>query len=420
MTDHDNSAAENWPDEPWWRLRQSELLAFGRGFPVGAGAGYLDGAGVPVPTDPPDNAELYVTCRMTYVYSLAYMDGDADALPLVAHGLASLDGPLRDDHYGGWFAAATPQVAVNTAKEAYGHAFVLLATASACATGLPQARELLNAAVDVFERHFWDDEAGMTVESWDREWSECEDYRGVNANMHATEAFFAVALATGDDVWRQRALRILRRVIAWAHEYDGRLPEHFTGQWQPQLDYNHDMPAHPFRPYGATVGHWFEWARLALQAYTSERELGRAGDAEWLLEGATFLYDAAVRDGWSVDGAPGFVYTVDFKGKPVVRQRMHWVAAEAVGAAAALRIATGDPRYAKDEATWWRYIVTHMIDGSGSWIHELDEANSPSGTVWPGKPDLYHAVQATMVPRLPLWPPLAFALAATGESAQSK
>ena len=44
--------------------------------------------------------------------------------------------------------------------------------------------------------------------------------------------------------------------------------------------------------------------------------------------------DRAVRDGWAVDGAPGFAYTTDWAGAPVVRTRMHWVAAEAIGAAA--------------------------------------------------------------------------------------
>ncbi|WP_344931743.1 AGE family epimerase/isomerase [Saccharopolyspora gregorii] len=36
----------------------------------------------------------------------------------------------------------------------------------------------------------------------------------------------------------------------------------------------------------------------------------------------------------------------------------------------------------------------------GSWRHELDEHNRPAATVWEGKPDLYHAYQATLLPRL--------------------
>ncbi|MDQ2781543.1 MAG: AGE family epimerase/isomerase, partial [Actinomycetota bacterium] len=36
----------------------------------------------------------------------------------------------------------------------------------------------------------------------------------------------------------------------------------------------------------------------------------------------------------------------------------------------------------------------------GSWHHELDEQNHPSSNVWEGKPDVYHAYQAMLLPRL--------------------
>jgi mannose/cellobiose epimerase-like protein (N-acyl-D-glucosamine 2-epimerase family) len=38
----------------------------------------------------------------------------------------------------------------------------------------------------------------------------------------------------------------------------------------------------------------------------------------------------------------------------------------------------------------------------GSWHHELDRHNRPAATVWKGKPDAYHAVQATLLPRIPV------------------
>ena len=47
----------------------------------------------------------------------------------------------------------------------------------------------------------------------------------------------------------------------------------------------------------------------------------------------------------------------------------------------------------------------------GSWRHELDPTNRPSSLTG-GKPDTYHAFQATLIPRLPLAPALA---AAVGE-----
>jgi hypothetical protein len=39
------------------------------------------------------------------------------------------------------------------------------------------------------------------------------------------------------------------------------------------------------------------------------------------------------------------------------------------------------------------------LDG-GSWHHELDARNRPAHTVWEGKPDVYHAYQAAILPSL--------------------
>jgi hypothetical protein len=91
---------------------------------------------------------------------------------------------------------------------------------------------------------------------------------------------------------------------------------------------------------------------------------------------------------------------------------MHWVAAEAIGAAAALHHRTGDQQYARWYDTFWDYATRYLLDlVDGSWRHELDHANQPAATVWPGKPDLYHAVQATLLPLLPLAPAITRAVA---------
>ena len=51
-----------------------------------------------------------------------------------------------------------------------------------------------------------------------------------------------------------------------------------------------------------------------------------------------------------------------------------------------------------------------MIDRARAWHHELGASNTPSHDVWPGKPALYHAFQATVLPVLPLAPGLAVAI----------
>lgn len=326
------------------------------------------------------------------------------------HGVRALTTVFADEGHGGWYPAVTAGGPASRTKTAYEHAFVVLAASSAAAAGRPGGRALLDSALRVLLDHFWDPEHGMVREQWDETFTELDDYRGVNANMHTVEALLAAADVTGGADLLDHAQRIVARVVHdQGRNHAWRLPEHFDPSWRPLLDYNADSPAHPFRPYGATVGHALEWSRLALHLRAA---LGGSAPS-WLLDDAVSLFEAAVRDGWAVDGAPGFVYTVDWEGRPVVRQRMHWVAAEATATAAALWQVTGDTVYAEWYQTWWDHIVETMVDSRlGSWRHELDERNRPSGLVWNGKPDTYHAVQATLVPRLPLSPTLASALRA--------
>jgi mannose/cellobiose epimerase-like protein (N-acyl-D-glucosamine 2-epimerase family) len=231
--------------------------------------------------------------------------------------------------------------------------------------------------------------------------------------MHGVEALLAAADVTGDQGLRERALEMARRVaLEFAEPNAWRIPEHFDSEWRPQLDHNRDRPDDQFQPYGATVGHGLEWSRLLLHV-----EASLADPPGWLLAAAEGLFNRAVADGWAMDGADGFVYTTDWDGTPVVRDRMHWVVAEGIAAATALRLRTSDDRYAELASTWWAYAERYLFDRTyGSWHHQLDASNRVIETVWPGKPDLYHAVQATLIPRLPLAPSLATTLSQSSAS----
>ena len=393
----------------WLEHETDRLLAFARASRVDEGFGWLRDDGT---LDDARATELYLTCRMTHVFALGDLLGRPGSGPLADHGVEALVGAFHDPEHGGWFSAVTPDGPADDGKAAYGHAFVVLAASSAAAAGRPGARELLDDALDVSLRHFWEDDAGMVRESWDRAFTADEAYRGINANMHTVEAYLAAADVTGDDAWLARALRITERVVhTFARESDWRLPEHFDPSWAPLPDHHKDAPAHPFRPYGVTIGHLLEWSRLTLHLRAA-LELRGGTAPPWLLPDAVALAQVAVRDGWHADGATGFVYTVDFTGRPVVRERMHWVLCEGIGAAAALATATGDPTYEDWYRRWWDEAVEHVIDPvGGSWWHELGPDHRVSRTVWSGKPDVYHALQATLVPRLPLAPTAATALA---------
>lgn len=398
MTETSPAEHRAWLDAE--RGRITEFAAAARD-PEG-GFGWLDRAGNRIPDQP---VPTWITGRMTHVFSLAHRLGTPGAGELADHGIAAFRGRLHDAEHGGWCASTR-----DDAKTAYEHAFVVLAACSATAAGRPGADALLTEALDVVDRNFWDDTAGLALESWDRAWRVTEDYRGANSNMHLVEAFLAAGDVTGDPVWHRRALGIARFLTHdVAASYDWRLPEHFTADWEPIAEYNADQPQHPFRPYGATVGHWLEWARLLLHL---EASLGTEAP-EWLLSDARNLFESSVRRGWHVDGHPGFVYTLDWQDRPQVRERMHWVIAEAIQTAAVLHRRTGEQDYQRWYATFWEHARARHVDTeAGSWVHETDPAGEPAGTVWPGKPDAYHAFHATLVPVLPSAP--VAALSVTG------
>ena len=347
------------------------LLDFAAGARVADGFGWLDDDGRP---DPARGTQLWITARMTHCFALGVLLGRPGSAELADHGLRHLpDG-----------------------GDAYAHAFVVLAAASAALAGRPGAQERLAGALVHAERRFWREDEGAVVDE------PGEAYRGANANMHTVEAFLAAADATGDPRWADRALRIATRLIDGAARADAwRVPEHFTAAWTPLPDYNADEPRHPFRPYGVTPGHGLEWARLLLHLRAALDD-----PPGWLEPAARALADRAWADGWD-EQRGGFAYTTDRTGRPVVADRFHWVVCEAIATAAVL----GD---AGRERTARAFAERHLIDRErGSWRHELDPENRPAARTWQGKPDVYHALQATLLPRLPLRPSLAAALAAS-------
>ena len=196
-----------------------------------------------------------------------------------------------------------------------------------------------------------------------------------------------------------RAGRIIDHVIEWAEHNGWRIPEHFKSDWSVDLECNADKKDDQFKPYGATPGHGIEWARLITQWALSS--FANLDGAQPYVDAAEHLFARAVADAWNADGTVGLAYTTDWNGKPVVTDRMHWTLAESLNTSATLYAATGEEMYANWYATFAQYVDEHVIDHeSGSWFHQLDKNNHVIGTVWPGKSDLYHAFQSTLIPFL--------------------
>ena len=372
------------------------LLKFGHAFPSpGGGSYYLGDDGTPWKDR---NRETWITSRMAHVYSIGTFLGHEGSEELADAALKGLRGELHDDVNGGWYAGLTASNEIVPTKQCYAHAFVILAASSGVLAGRPGAQGLLDEALKTYDLRFWNEEEGLSCDTWNTEFTVLDDYRGLNANMHTVEAFLAAADVTGDEKYRVRAGRIIDHVTGWAKENNWRIPEHFSKDWVADLECNKERPDDPFKPYGATPGHGIEWARLitqwALSFYRTTKE-----KAIPYISMAESLYNRAIEDAWFADGAPGICYTTDWEGKPVVHDRMHWTLAEAINTSAVLWHVTKNQKYADDYAQFMQYLDEKVLDHvHGSWFHQLDQNNELLGTVWPGKSDLYHATQATLIP----------------------
>ena len=378
------------------------LLAFARGSAIDDnGFGYLDSQGI-VDSNKPRQA--YVQCRMIQVFGLAHVMGLSDTKKQVKHGVDSLNNQFFDGKYGGFFNAIDASgKSIGNSKLGYDHMFVLLAATTAKAVGVDGSDLLLARAEEVIDSFFWDSEFQMMKDQWDASFTKLDTYRGINVNMHAVEALTAAFDMTGDKKYLNRALAICKRAVdGFARAHKWLLPEHFTSGWIVEREFNREHPADQFRPYGITIGHLFEWSRLILQLGLHVKD---QPEYDWIQEAAKNLYLVAKEYGWSADGTLGFIYTMDWEKRPVIRARMHWVAAEAVMAAYVLWKITGEREYLVDYDVWWSYIDTYMIDREfGSWHHELNPQHQRVEETWPGKPDVYHAFNACLLPLLPFEP----------------
>ncbi len=241
---------------------------------------------------------------------------------------------------------------------------------------------------------FWDDDVGASREEFTADWQPLSAYRGQNSNMHLTEACMAAFEATGDGKFLTMAERIATLIVKTHAAATGwRLPEHFTEDWVLDKDYS-GSPM--FRPFGTTPGHWLEWARLLVQCW----QLGDKRQA-WMPQAAEKLFRQACAEGWDKEKG-GFYYTLDWEGRPRIRDRYWWPCCEGIGAAAFLNAHLEDPFYEEWYRRIWDWTASYLIDReTGSWRPQVDADLKPSSDPFFGRPDIYHALQACVIPLLP-------------------
>ena len=337
--------------------------------------------------------ELHSTTRLVHSYALGKAFGDKGCDAIIDAGMAYLWNRHRDGDHGGYVWSLKGGAVADGVKLAYGHVFVLLAGSSAKLAGHPDADRLIADATAVLDKHYWDDSRGLLRDEFGRDWQPFSTYRGMNANMHGVEAHLAAFEATGNETYLIRAGRILNFFVGRIGPAHGwRLPEHYTESWQVDPDYQGNPM---FRPAGSTPGHSFELGRLVLQHWdlNGRPDDGAPGRARHLIA-------QALADAWLPDG--GLAYTLSQHGTVAIADRYWWPVTEAIGALASLLKLSPQPG---DEAWYrrlWQFADAHLIDHTcGGWFPELDAAGNPTARQFHGKPDIYHALQAGLIPLVP-------------------
>ena len=389
------------PTHRSWLLAQADsLLGFFQGRSINPQGGFfdLDDRGDPMPagTSPgtPRARHIHATTRMVHCFAIAHLMGRPGADAMIDHGMDFLWTRHRDAVNGGYFWAVGDHAPIDDSKQAYGHAFVLLAAASAKVAGHPLADRLLADVGAIIRERFWEQRHGAAAEEFTRDWQTFSRYRGQNSNMHLAEACMAAFEATAERVWLEMAESIAALLIGRVAANNGwRLPEHFDDNWNIDRQY---AGSPMFRPYGTTPGHWLEWSRLLVQLWELD---GRRHD--WLPDASRTLFRRAVAEGWDAERG-GFYYTLDWDGRPRLRDRYWWPCMEGIGAAAVLNAIDGDPFYEQWYRRIWNWSATHLLDREhGGWRPQLDDALIPASGPFYGKPDIYHALQACLIPLLP-------------------
>ena len=395
MPAHKSAIGAKWTTLPYhrrWLIDQADgLLAFFEADSIDPNGGFFDLDDAGHPKREATAREIHVTTRTVHCFAIARLMGRPGADRFIDHGMDFLWRAHRDADHGGYVWG----VGGDDRKQAYGHAFVLLAASSAKLVGHPEADRLLADVTEVLKARFWEESPGASREEFARDWSPLSAYRGQNSNMHLTEATMAAYEATGERMYLDWAESIATLIISKNAAAAGwQVPEHYDEHWRVVRDY---AGGDVFRPYGITPGHALEWTRLILQLW----ELGGRRLA-WLPNAATSLFRRATRTGWDKAHGGGFLYTLDWDGNPHLRNRLWWQASEGVGAAAFLNQIDGAAEYEEWYRRIWDFIATELIDREhGGWRTEPIDPTGGIAPLFSGKPDLYHALQACLIPLLP-------------------
>ena len=131
---------------------------------------------------------------MVHCFAIAHLLGRPGAAAVVDHGMDYIWRAHRDARHGGYFWSLDDTRVIDDSKQAYGHAFVLLAASSAKCIGHPMADKVIADVTEVLEQ-LWEADR-RHLEEYGRIGRSSRTIAG-ELNMHLTEALMAAFEATG-------------------------------------------------------------------------------------------------------------------------------------------------------------------------------------------------------------------------------
>ncbi len=259
---------------------------------------------------------LVTQCRLIYNFARASeRSGDPSYAELAHRGIDALIRNFRDADAQGWIwsCGADGRVESDT-HDAYGHAFVILALATAAAAFQDQRyRDLALHTWEFMQRRFRDQHGGL-IWHIGRDGQVLDDGRSQNPLMHTFEALLALAPLDESGAARGDAAQIWDFLKA-RMPAAGCLPEWYDAGWEPLETGERAV---------IEIGHAFEWAFLLSEAQALFPQ-------EDLLEQGRQLLAYGVHHGYDpVEG--GIFSQVDVAGHPRGARKGWWEQCEAIRA----------------------------------------------------------------------------------------
>jgi mannose/cellobiose epimerase-like protein (N-acyl-D-glucosamine 2-epimerase family) len=340
-------------------------------------AGYLEYLTPDGRPDPRPRRTSLVTARLVYVFSHAHcLDPAGPGLAAARHGYdflvrccADRDGRIRH-------AVTADGTAIDDRADLYDLAFVLFACAwHARATGEREPLERAEQVMRFIETRMTAAQGGFAEDSL------AALPRRQNPHMHLLEACHALAEASGEQRWLDRAARLVdllsQRLIDPAN---GTLGEFFTEDWRPAAG-----AAGALRE----PGHHFEWVWLLHHHARLTGDSRVAAIAERFHAFATAHGIARSAEGW-----PMVLDGVDRQGAAVAPTRLLWPQTEAIKAEVARLEFLADIGARRRLDDHLSALFRYWLDAdTGLWVNQLDAADRPIPAELPIRV-LYHVVLA--------------------------